>query len=396
SLTVTKARRSTRRDLRLAGPVGRLVCVPGPRQAGKTTLVREIIHPLLSAALRQTEAPASPPAEETEAEASPATEVSGTATLRGCEHLGRVVMVDQSPIGRTPRSNPAVYTGAFDAIRELFAQAPEARQKGLKASAFSFNSSQGQCERCRGAGFEKIEMQFLSDVFIRCPQCDGKRYRPHVLEIKLSIPTPPAAGLQSKSGLPPRRRSSPPDKHWSIADFLGATADEVCAILPLLGALKPARQALETLQLLRQVGLGYLRLGQPLPTLSGGENQRLKLAGHLADFRRANSAAAKPTLFIFDEPTTGLHFEDVRVLLEVFQGLVDAGHSVLVVEHNLEVIRAADWIIDLGPEAGDAGGQLVAVGPSEVIAACGKSHTGVALRNCPIRLMRDRSPKKGR
>jgi excinuclease ABC subunit A len=171
---------------------------------------------------------------------------------------------------------------------------------------------------------------------------------------------------------------------WNIADFLEATTDDVVRVLEAWGDSKPAGRARHTLRLLQQVGLGYLRLGQPLTTLSGGENQRLKLAGYLAEFQRSHPASTKPTLFIFDEPTTGLHFDDVRVLLEVFQGLVDAGHSALVVEHNLQVILAADWVIDLGPEAGDAGGRLVAMGPPDLIAACVGSHTGVALRTNPL------------
>jgi excinuclease ABC subunit A len=302
-------------------------------------------------------------------------------------------MVDQSPIGRTPRSNPAVYTGAFDAIRELFARSPTARQKGLKASAFSFNSLQGQCERCRGAGFEKIEMQFLSDVFIRCPQCDGKRYRPHILDIKLPVPAGNRQPIPIKRTKATSRRSSLPDLHWSIADFLEATIDEVTAILAASDDVKPARLAFQTLGVLQKVGLGYLRLGQPLTTLSGGENQRLKLAGHLAGFQSSKSSA-NPTLFIFDEPTTGLHFDDVRVLLQVFQDLVDARHSVLVVEHNLEVIQAADWVIDLGPEAGDDGGRLVAAGQPEIIGACEASHTGRALRSYPALIPESQRPQQ--
>jgi excinuclease ABC subunit A len=384
SLKILNARRYNLKDLNLAVPLGRLVCITGVSGSGKTTLVREIIHPLLCNALRQREAAE---AEEPDEVPSPVATNPGAASLRGWAHLGSVVMVDQSPIGRTPRSNPAVYTGAFDAIRELFAQTPEARQKGLKASSFSFNSSQGQCERCRGAGFEKIEMQFLSDVFIRCPQCDGRRYRPHVLDIKLTLPTEVIARLQSDPPDRRRRRTTPRLNRLSIADFLAATVDDVITILSSVGDSRPARQALQSLQLLQQIGLGYLRLGQPLSTLSGGENQRLKLAGHLAEFRAGIGPEARPTLFIFDEPTTGLHFDDVRVLLDVFQDLLDAGHSALVVEHNLEVIHAADWIIDLGPEAGDAGGQVVASGTPETIAACPMSHTGRALRNSPFHSM---------
>jgi excinuclease ABC subunit A len=295
-------------------------------------------------------------------------------------------------LGKTPRSNPAVYIGAFDAIRDLFAISDVARQRGLNASAFSFNSVQGQCERCRGAGFEKIEMQFLSDVFIRCPDCQGRRYRPHVLEVRLPAGTSQAVDAPGA---------------WSIADMLEATVDAAIAFLADYGEYRPAQRAVRSLRLLQEVGLGYLPLGQPLNTLSGGECQRLKLVSHLAAVpviaechsridsadaalkpRRKHkpnlAAAATPgpdsVLFLFDEPTTGLHFDDIRVLLAAFQRLVDAGHSVLVIEHNLEVIKCADWIIDLGPEGGAAGGRIVAEGTPEQVAACPHSHTGRFLK----------------
>jgi len=279
---------------------------------------------------------------------------------------------------KTPRSNPAVYIGAFDDIRELFAQTEPAKQRGLNASAFSFNSAQGQCERCRGAGFEKIEMQFLSDVFISCPECRGRRYRPHILDVKIS---PPNSAL-----------------NWSIADVLDATVDEAVVFLSDFPDSRPAQRAVSSLKLLQEVGLGYLRLGQPVNTLSGGESQRLKLVRHLADTeatrtsvpgRDTNLSPAKSTLFLFDEPTTGLHFDDVRVLLQVFQRLVDAGHSVVIIEHNLDVIKSADWVIDLGPEAGDQGGQIIAEGTPEQTAAHPASHTGQALKEVlPKKLQR--------
>jgi excinuclease ABC subunit A len=329
------------------------------------------------------------------------------------------VLVDQSILGKTPRSNPAVYIGAFDDIREVFAQSEQARQRGLNASAFSFNSAQGQCERCRGAGFEKIEMQFLSDIFIRCPDCNGRRYRPHILEVKLSpmsivqspTPEPRRPKLSNRgpeSPIAPSRftfHASRITHHaspsFSIADVLDSTVEEVIAFLAGFPESRPAQRAVEALKLLEEVGLGYLKLGQPINTLSGGESQRLKLVRHLAEaivgadaerpapqsaIRNPQSAINRclpppaPTLFLFDEPTTGLHFDDVRVLLKVFQRLVDAGHSVLVIEHNLDVMKSADWIIDLGPDAGDQGGQIVAAGTPEQIAACPESHTGKALR----------------
>ena len=387
SLKLDHATRHNLNDVSVEIPLGRFVCVTGVSGSGKTTLIREVLLPALEAKLRTQAANlklASVKAserieDENEKESEDDNELETQNSkpethLTGFEHLGRVVLVDQSILGKTPRSNPAVYIGAFDEIRELFAQSDVAKQRGLNASAFSFNSSQGQCERCRGAGFEKIEMQFLSDVFIRCPDCDGRRYRPHILEVKIR-------GL---------------DKEWSIADMLDATVDEALEFLCGFPGSKAAMRAGQSLKLLQDVGLGYLRLGQPINTLSGGESQRLKLVKHLAesvaavyDHRRSpegdtNSDSSSPlqkTLFLFDEPTTGLHFDDVRVLLKVFQRIVDAGHSVIVIEHNLDVIKSADWLIDLGPGAGDEGGQVIAQGTPEEVAACEKSHTGKFLRD---------------
>jgi len=258
-----------------------------------------------------------------------------------------------------------------------------ARQRGLNASAFSFNSAQGQCERCHGAGFEKIEMQFLSDVFIRCPECNGRRYRPHILEIKISAPvasSPPLPAPVSRGegignrghGAAPSRGAQKKPAAWSIADMLDATVDEAVVFLSGFAGSRPALRACAALKLLQDVGLGYLKLGQPINTLSGGESQRLKLVRHLAEFTTVSVADTKPTLFMFDEPTTGLHFDDVRVLLNVFQRIVDAGHSLLIIEHNLEVIKSADWVIDLGPDAGSDGGRIVAEGTPEQIAKLDK------------------------
>jgi excinuclease ABC subunit A len=359
------------KNLTVEIPLNRFVCLTGVSGSGKTTLAREVVFPRLEAALKSGQCP--PAADEVKEDAADLREVAtSNGEIIGAEDLSYVVLVDQSALGRTPRSNPAVYTGAFDDIRELFAQSDAARQRGLNASAFSFNSAVGQCERCRGAGFEKIEMQFLSDVFIRCPECNGRRYRPHILEVKLSG----TAG----SNVTPGSRSNAVFLEWSVADFLDATVDE--AIGFLLGYIRqpPARRALQALTLLQEAGLGYLRLGQPINTLSGGEAQRLKLVSHLADFTRAKkNEENKPTLFILDEPTTGLHFDDVSVLLNVLQRLVNAGHSLLVIEHNLDVIKCADWVIDLGPEAGDKGGEVVVEGTPARIAACAESHTGRAL-----------------
>jgi excinuclease ABC subunit A len=344
-------------------PLGRFVCVTGVSGSGKTTLLRNVLMPALLEKLQNQEA-AAPDDESGESPNIPANETKPQAVrLEGWENIGRAVIVDQSPLGRTPRSNPAVYTGAFDEIRAFFAQTEPAQQHGLGASAFSFNSAQGQCERCRGAGFEKIEMQFLSDVFIRCPECNGRRYRPHILEV--TIPRPGATSS---------RRS------WNIADLLEATVDDVIQFLAGFPESRPALRAAENLKLLQELGLGYLRLGQPINTLSGGESQRLKLVKHLAQAQETAAAPKdKPAIFFFDEPTTGLHFDDVRTLLKVLQRLVDAGHSVLVIEHNLDVIKSADWVIDLGPEAGEEGGKIVAQGTPETLAKSPKSHTGRAL-----------------
>jgi excinuclease ABC subunit A len=397
TLRIENATRNNLKDLSVEIPLGRFVCVTGVSGSGKTTLIREVLLPALTEKLQMQKAEFKASErmddeqddKDSEEDAS-AGRASG-AIVEGFQNLAEVVLVDQSILGKTPRSNPAVYIGAFDDIREFFAQSELAKQRGLNASAFSFNSSQGQCERCRGAGFEKIEMQFLSDVFIRCPDCDGRRYRGHILEVK--VRRAKGEGRNSKSET---RNKKAQGKTFSIADLLDATVEEAVQFLGEFPESRPARRAKESLALLEEVGLGYLKLGQPINTLSGGESQRLKLVRHLAEsVARTNGAITetryganvvneqndgrRSTLFLFDEPTTGLHFDDVRVLLKVFQRLVDAGHSVLVIEHNLDVIKSADWIIDLGPDAGDEGGQIVAEGTPEQIAACQKSYTGKAL-----------------
>ncbi|HEY9510814.1 MAG TPA: excinuclease ABC subunit UvrA, partial [Verrucomicrobiae bacterium] len=407
-LRLTHATRHNLKNVSVEIPLERFVAITGVSGSGKTTLIREVLLPALEAKLRTQLANsklAAKASERIEDDSDDDDENSETqngkleTVLTGFENLQRVVLVDQSILGKTPRSNPAVYIGAFDDIREVFAQSEVARQRGLNASAFSFNSAQGQCERCRGAGFEKIEMQFLSDVFIRCPDCNGRRYRQHILEVKIS-------GSQFDASKPETQpETAGPKTEWSIADILEATADEAIDFLGCFPNSKPAQRASESVKLLQEVGLGYLRLGQPINTLSGGESQRLKLVRHLAEaiqrrtgvppvskfgsgkLNEKNSLEygdrqdACPTLFLFDEPTTGLHFDDVRVLLKVFQRLVDAGHSVLVIEHNLDVIKSADWVIDLGPDAGDDGGEIVTTGTPEQIADCSESHTGQALRS---------------
>jgi excinuclease ABC subunit A len=388
TLILSNARLHNLKDVSVSLPLGRFLCVTGVSGSGKTTLVREVLLPCLEMKLKERklrEAESESSSEETDDTAALSRDDFGPpqAVLAGVEHLGRAVLVDQSPIGKTPRSNPAVYTGAFDHVREFFAQLEAARQRGLNASAFSFNSAQGQCELCRGAGFEKVEMQFLSDVYIQCPDCHGRRYRSHILELTIANPAAQLGGpktrpLASAKKLKAGRQSTTRD--WSIADVLDATVDEAISFLSCFTESRHAQRAIRSLSFLQEVGLGYLRLGQPINTLSGGESQRLKLVSHLAAFAESKTENEKPTLFLFDEPTTGLHCDDVRVLLQAFQRLVDAGHSVLVIEHNLDVIKTADWIVDLGPEGGEAGGQMVIAGTPEQVAECSASHTGAALR----------------
>ncbi|HEY0749036.1 MAG TPA: hypothetical protein VGD63_20190, partial [Steroidobacteraceae bacterium] len=320
--------------------LGRLVCVTGVSGSGKSSLVHDVLYPaLLRAKGKPTENP------------------GAHRALVGAELIDEVVMVDQSRIGRTTRSNPASYVGAFDAIRELFARLPEAGERKYTAGTFSFNAGNGRCPTCGGNGFEHVEMQFLSDVYLRCPDCDGRRYRAEVLEVKLA------------------RGDEPPK---SIAEVLDLTVSEALKFF-----CKDPEVCLR-LAPLAEVGLDYLRLGQPVPTLSGGEAQRLKLAGHLADSavrtKPRNIGPRRGSLFLFDEPTTGLHFDDVAKLMRAFSRLIEAGHSLLVIEHNLDVIRGADWIIDLGPEGGEGGGRVVGCGTLLEIMQSGESHTGRALR----------------
>ncbi|MDE0387239.1 MAG: ATP-binding cassette domain-containing protein, partial [Rhodospirillales bacterium] len=262
--------------------------------------------------------------------------------IDGLEFLDKVVDIDQSPIGRTPRSNPATYTGAFGPIREWYAGLPEAKARGYKPGRFSFNVKGGRCEACQGDGLIKIEMHFLPDIYVQCEECKGKRYNRETLEILY--------------------------RNQSIADVLAMTVDDATDFFKAVPAI---RNKLETLQ---RVGLGYIQVGQQATTLSGGEAQRVKLAKELS--RRATGK----TLYILDEPTTGLHFHDVRKLLEVLHALVESGNTVVVIEHNLEVIKTADWIVDLGPEGGDGGGRVVAAGTPDEVAAVDESYTGQFLR----------------
>ncbi len=335
-LELRGAREHNLKEVDVRIPLKRLVCVTGVSGSGKSTLIEDVLHPaLLKYHGKPTEAPGL---------------FSG---LAGAELIDDVVMVDQSPIGRTTRSNPASYVGAFDAIRNLFAAEPAAQERKYTAGTFSFNSGNGRCPTCSGNGFEHVEMQFLSDVYLRCPDCDGRRYRDEVLEIK-------------REGTNGRRAS--------IAEVLAMTVTEA------LEFFRDSREVAARLAPLSDVGLEYVTLGQPVPTLSGGEAQRLKLAGHLAEAGSVlSSTTHKGKLFLFDEPTTGLHFQDVAKLLTAFRKLLAAGHSLLVIEHNLDVIRAADWIIDLGPEGGERGGQIVCAGTADEVRAHPQSHTGRAL-----------------
>ena len=321
------------RSIDVSLPLGKLVCITGVSGSGKSTLIQDVLYPAL---LKRKGKP---------------TESAGAhRALRGDHLIDEVVFVDQTPIGRTTRSNPASYVGAFDVVRERFARLGMARERGYTAGTFSFNSGTGRCPICSGNGFEHVEMQFLSDVYLRCGDCNGTRYRSETLEI---------------------RHPGPGGRSANIADVLEMTVTEA---LEFFGDLPDLATRLAPLA---DVGLDYLRLGQPVPTLSGGEAQRLKLAGHLAE---SATVSRLGKLFLFDEPTTGLHFEDIGKLLASFRKLLDAGHSLLVIEHNLDVIRAAEWIVDLGPEGGDHGGELVVCGTPEDVMKHRTSHTGKALR----------------
>ena len=332
SVKILGAREHNLKNIDVELPLGVFTCVTGVSGSGKSTLIHDVLYRNLLRAKGQ----------------SSDQEPGACKSITGTHRIGDVVMVNQSLLARTPRSTPILYLGLFDQVRELFAAQPEAMAQGLTASSFSFNSGNGRCERCSGTGYEKIEMQFLSDLYVRCAECEGKRFQPHVLKVRLH--------------------------EKSIHDVLELTVSEAIQFFARTAEDCGAKIS-NGLKVLDEVGLGYLRLGQPLNTLSGGESQRLKLVGHLSD------ASGTRNLFIFDEPTTGLHFDDVAMLLQLFQRLVDRGHSLVVIEHNLEVIKCADWIVDLGPEAGDAGGEVVAIGTPEQVAGTRNSHTGRFLRH---------------
>jgi excinuclease ABC subunit A len=336
-LRILGARLHNLKNIDVEIPLGMLVCVTGVSGSGKSTLVHDVIYRSLEAALRQTEAAgAEGPAEEDGLESSSAKVTC--QRVDGAEFLKEVVLVDQSPIGRTPRSNPVTYIKAFDLIRALFASTKEAEKRSYSAGHFSFNIPGGRCETCQGDGTVTVEMQFLADVELICDECKGTRFKSSILDIRYQ-------GL-------------------NVHEVLQLTVDEAIRFF------NAAPRLVAKLKVLSDVGLGYLRLGQSATTLSGGEAQRVKLAAHLSQ------ASCEGTLYIFDEPTTGLHFDDIAKLLGAFQRLIENGGSLLVIEHNLDVIRAADWVIDLGPEGGDRGGRIVATGTPEQIAKAEGSWTG--------------------
>jgi excinuclease ABC subunit A len=321
SLTIKNAHRNNLKHLDIEVPLGMLVCVTGVSGSGKSTLVNELMYPALQHHF-----------------GSKVPFPKHMDKLDGLKALDKVIVIDQSPIGRTPRSNPATYTGVFDVIRNLFTETIEAKARGYKAGQFSFNVKGGRCEACGGQGVNVIEMNFLPDVYVQCEVCKGARYNRDTLQVTY--------------------------KGKNISDVLNMTAEEA------LDFFQNIPQAASRLQTMVDVGLGYIRLGQTAPTLSGGEAQRMKLASELA--RRSTGK----TLYLIDEPTTGLSFYDVHKLLDVVQRLVDKGNSVLMIEHNLDVIRCSDWIIDLGPEGGDRGGELIAQGTPEAVAQVAPSYTG--------------------
>ncbi|MBC8145468.1 MAG: excinuclease ABC subunit UvrA, partial [bacterium] len=306
-------------------PLNVLTVVTGVSGSGKSTLVHDVLYP----AIAYTKGMA-------------AKMPKHLVELDGVNAIGAVEMVDQSPIGRSPRSNPVTYVKAFDSIRDLYSMTPFSKIRGWKPGYFSFNVPGGRCESCQGEGVVKVEMQFLADIYLQCEVCRGNRYKSEVLQ----------ATFRGKN----------------IVDVLGMTVDQA------LEFFKGERRIVSKLSGLQQVGLGYIRLGQPATTLSGGEAQRVKLASSLV------SPSADHTLFILDEPTTGLHFDDIATLLKALNALIDSGHSLVVIEHNMDVIKSADWIIDLGPEGGDAGGSIVGVGTPAQIAANPRSHTGRYLK----------------
>ncbi|MDI6827271.1 MAG: excinuclease ABC subunit UvrA, partial [Armatimonadota bacterium] len=324
-IEIRGARQHNLKNINVKFPLGTFICVTGVSGSGKSTLLQETLYPRLMYHLHGSH---SNWGEHDE--------------IIGIEHIDKVIDIDQSPIGRTPRSNPATYTGTFDLIRDLFASTPDARMRGYKPGRFSFNVKGGRCEACRGDGIIKIEMHFLPDVYVPCEVCKGKRYNRETLEVKY--------------------------KGKNIADVLDMTVSTALEFFKNIPAIT------RRLQTIHDVGLDYIKLGQPATTLSGGEAQRVKLAAELS--KRSTGR----TLYILDEPTTGLHFADIQKLLDVLNRLTDAGNTVIVIEHNLDVIKSADYIIDLGPEGGEKGGRVIACGTPEEVARVESSYTGQFLK----------------
>jgi excinuclease ABC subunit A len=324
-LSITGAMGNNLKNIDVSFPLGKMVVVTGVSGSGKSTLLNETVFSVLSKELNGARAYPLP-----------------HESMKGLEYLDKVIEIDQKPIGRTPRSNPATYTGVFTFIRDLFSQLPEAKIRGYKPGRFSFNVKGGRCESCEGDGIIKIEMNFLPDVYVTCEVCKGARYNRETLEIKY--------------------------KGKNIADVLSLSVEEATDFF------KNIPQVMRKLVTLNDVGLGYIRLGQQATTLSGGEAQRIKLATELS------RASKDRTFYILDEPTTGLHFEDVNLLLAVLQRLVDQGNTVVVIEHNLDVIKCADWVVDLGPEGGEEGGELIFSGTPEDLSLQKKSYTGSFLK----------------
>jgi excinuclease ABC subunit A len=327
-LKLTGASQHNLKNIDVSFPLGTLTVVTGVSGSGKSTLVHDIIYAAVKRA---------------KGDAAGERRAGAFKTIEGTEFISNAILVDQTPIGRTPRSNPVTYLKAFDPIRELFATTKDARSRGLTASHFSFNVPGGRCEACEGEGEVRVEMQFLADVFVPCDQCDGKRFKPQVLDVRY--------------------------RGRNIHQVLELTVREA------LTFFSTSPKVLRRLQVLDEIGLGYLRLGQPATTLSGGEAQRIKIAAHLA------ATGGERLLYVLDEPTTGLHFDDIAKLLAAFRKLLEQGHSLLVIEHNLDVIKVADFIVDLGPEGGEAGGQVVVAGTPEQVAKDEGSHTGRFLRS---------------
>jgi excinuclease ABC subunit A len=325
-LKIIGAKEHNLKNVDVSIPLGTFVCVTGVSGSGKSTLVEDVLHKALSQKLHGSK-----------------DKPGAHKKLEGLQHIDKVIVVDQGPIGRTPRSNPATYTGMFSDIRDLFSQLPESKMRGYKPGRFSFNVKGGRCEACGGDGIKKIEMHFLPDVYVECEVCHGKRFTDQTLEVEF--------------------------KGKNIADVLNLSVEEAIGIFDNIPRVQTV------LQTLLDVGLGYIRLGQPATTLSGGEAQRVKLASELC------KPATGQTFYILDEPTTGLHFADVDKLLKVLQRLVDRGNTILVIEHNLDVVKSADYIIDLGPEGGDKGGEIVFSGSVEDIIKNPSSHTGHYLKS---------------